>query len=82
MNVQESLNEVFRNVFNNDDINIQRETTANDIEGWDSLSHVNLILGVEMRFGIRFRQKEILKLKNVGDLMDLIERKFLEGKPG
>jgi len=75
MNVTDELNAIFRQVFNNDSINIKPETTANDVEGWDSLSHVNLILAVETKFKLRFNQKELLKMRNVGDLIKSIESK-------
>ncbi|BCG47628.1 hypothetical protein GEOBRER4_n2466 [Citrifermentans bremense] len=76
MTTMETLNGIFQMVFDDDDIRIERKMTANDIEGWDSLSHVNLITAVESKFKIRFTQKELLTLKNVGDLLDHIERKI------
>ena len=75
MTTIEKLNGIFRTVFDNDEINIRPEMTANDVDGWDSLSHVNLILAVEQGFGIRFAQKELLTFKNVGDLLRGIESK-------
>jgi len=75
MTTMETLNGIFRMVFDDDSIQIERQMTANDIDGWDSLSHVNLITAVEGKFKIRFTQKELLTLKNVGDLLDHIERK-------
>ncbi len=71
----EKLNCVFQSVFDNEDINIRPEMTANDVDGWDSISHVNLILAIEKAFGIRFAQREILAFKNVGDLLRAIESK-------
>ncbi len=76
MNTMEQLNSVFCQVFDDDDIKIAPETTANDIDGWDSLSHVNLIVAAEAHFGIRFSQKELLTFKNVGDLLKAIESKI------
>ena len=76
MTTLEKLNGIFRTVFDNDEINIQPEMTANDVDGWDSLSHVNLVLAVEQGFGIRFAQKELLTFKNVGDLLKSIESKL------
>ena len=76
MTTLEKLNGIFRTVFDNDEINIQPEMTANDGDGWDSLSHVNLVLAVEQGFGIRFAQKELLTFKNVGDLLKSIESKL------
>lgn len=75
MTTMETLNGIFRMVFDDDGIEIERNMTANDIDGWDSLSHVNLITAVESRFKIRFTQKELLTLKNIGDLLDHIENK-------
>jgi len=68
MTAQEKLNAIFCTVFDDNDIVIAPEATANNIDGWDSLSHVNLIVAVEADFGIRFNQKEILTFKNVCDL--------------
>ena len=75
MTVLETLTGVFRNVFDDESIEIARETTANDVDGWDSLSHVNLILAVEAKFKIRFAQRELLTFRNVGDLIDAITAK-------
>ncbi|OGU01754.1 MAG: acyl carrier protein [Geobacteraceae bacterium GWC2_55_20] len=76
MDLQQKLNEIFCEVFDDDDISITRESTANDIDGWDSLSHVNLIVAIEAKFNIRFNQKELLTFKNVGDLLKCIESKI------
>jgi acyl carrier protein len=70
----ERVNEVFREVFDNEDLNVTGETTAKDIEGWDSLMHVTLIIHMEKAFAVRFTPSEIAGLKNVADLMQLIER--------
>lgn len=74
--LQDKLNQIFREVFDNDDININPEMTANHVDGWDSLSHVNLIVAIETKFGIRFSQKELLTFKNVGDLLNSIRSKM------
>jgi acyl carrier protein len=76
MSTRDALNGIFQQVFDDDTISIMPETTANDIDGWDSLSHVNLIVAVEAQFGIRFNQKELLTFKNVGDLLRSIESKI------
>lgn len=78
MAVQEQLNAVFCRVFDDSDICINPGMTANDVDGWDSLSHVNLIVAVETHFGIRFTQKEVLSFKNVGDLLSCIGHKVAE----
>jgi len=62
-------------VFDVDDLNIDDRTTAQDIEEWDSLSHVRLMVAIERRFGIRFKNSEIEALQNVGDLVKVIDAK-------
>ena len=76
MELQDKLNEIFCVVFDDDDIKITPEMTASDVDGWDSLSHVNLIVAVESKFNIRFSQKELLTFKNVGDLLNSIRSKI------
>jgi acyl carrier protein len=68
------LQQVFRTVFDTPDLVISPDTTANDVDGWDSLSHVNLILDVEQRFQVRLGTKELLVMKNVGDLLTDVQR--------
>ena len=68
MNTFEELNSVFCRVFDDDGIRITPETTANDIDGWDSLSHINLVVAVERHFKVKFKSSEILKWKNVGQM--------------
>ena len=63
-------------MFDDDDIKIAPEMTANDIDGWDYLSHVNLIVAIEAKFNIRFSQKELLTFKNVGDLLHCTRSKI------
>jgi len=76
MSIIEPLNEIFCEVFDDDGIELTPEMTADDVDGWDSLSHVNLIVTIETRYKIRFTQKELLTFKNVGDLMASIESKI------
>ncbi len=71
-NINERLNEVFQNVFDDEDITVTRETTADDIEDWDSLEHIRLIAAVEREFGVKFTMKEVSSMKNVGEMMDII----------
>ena len=75
MSILEQMNQVFCLVFDDDSISIKPEMTANDIDGWDSLSHINLILAIESTFNIRFTQKELLSFKNIGDLSKSVEGK-------
>jgi acyl carrier protein len=76
MTTMETLNQIFCMVFDDDALRISSDTTANDVDGWDSLSHVNLITTIEAKFNIRFTQKELLKHRNVGDLTADIDRKL------
>jgi acyl carrier protein len=71
----DKLKSVFQKVFGENDITITREMTAQDVEEWDSLRHIQLISEVERAFGIKFKLREILGMKNVGDLIDLIHAK-------
>ena len=64
------LNEIFIDVLDLDECNLTDETNANDIEEWDSLSHIQLIVAIEKRFGIKFTSLEIMKWRNVGELVD------------
>jgi acyl carrier protein len=76
MTTLEKLNPIFRQVFEDDDIIVKRETTSDDIDAWDSLSHINLVMAIEMEFKIRFALGELQSLKNVGHLADLIDKKL------
>ena len=73
--ISSNLKSVFQKVFEENDITITREMTAQDIEKWDSLRHIQLISEVERAFGIKFKLREVLSMKNVGDLIDLIDAK-------
>ena len=70
--IYEMLNEVFRDVFDDDSITVNAETTADDIEDWDSLEHINLVVAVENKFGIKFNMNEVVTFKNVGEMVDVI----------
>jgi acyl carrier protein len=67
------LNEVFRDIFDDETIEIRRDMTASDIDGWDSLMHVRLIMAAERAFKVRIPSTKIANLKNVGDLIDALE---------
>lgn len=69
--IQQKLTETFREVFDDDSIVLRPDLTAKDIDGWDSLTHVRLMLSIERTLGIRFSSLEITGLKTVGDLMRL-----------
>lgn len=70
------LNEIFIDVLDLDEVELTNETSANDIEEWDSLSHIQLIVAVEKCFGIKFTSLEIMKWKNVGEMVDCIIEKL------
>ncbi len=70
------LNEIFRDVLDNDAIKLELITTAKDIEEWDSLSHIQLVVAVEKHFKVRFTTQEIQNWKNVGDMLNSIENKM------
>lgn len=67
--------EIFQDVMDLDDVSITDETTAKDIEEWDSLSHVRLLVSVEKRFGVKFTNAEIESLARFGDIITLVLQK-------
>ena len=77
--VFERLNAVFRDVFDDEDITVNDQTTANDIEEWDSLEHINLMAAVESEFGIKFSMGQVVTMKNVGEMADIIMQKVKKG---
>lgn len=70
------LNEVFKDVFDDEDIVVTAETTADDIEDWDSLEHINLIVAVEKKFGMKFSMGEVTTMKNVGEMAEIIKTRI------
>lgn len=72
---EQRLLSIFREIFDDPDLQISRSTTASDVENWDSLTHINLIVAIEREFKIKLTTSEVAKLQNVGDLMQLIEHK-------
>jgi acyl carrier protein len=69
------LQQVFRTVFGDPDLVVTPDMTANDVDGWDSLSHVTLILAVDQRFQVRLGTKELLAMKNVGDMLTEVQKR-------
>ena len=74
--ILEKLNEVFHDVFDNNDIVVTEQTNANDIEEWDSLIHITLISAVEDEFDVSFDMKTVVSMKNLGDMIDAIEEQI------
>ncbi len=70
--VYERLNKVFQDVFDDEDITVNDATTSADIEDWDSLEHINLVAAVEQEFGIKFTMGQVVTMKNVGEMVDII----------
>ena len=77
--VFETLNRVFQEVFDDDCLVVDQTTTAQDVDGWNSLAHIRLMVSIEKAFKLRFSAAEIASLKNVGDMVDLILRKQVSG---
>ncbi|MBE7158889.1 MAG: acyl carrier protein [Rhodospirillales bacterium] len=73
--IYRELTDIFRDVFDDDTIVLTPETTAADIQDWDSANHVNLIVAIEVRMGIKFKTVELESLHNVGNLAALVEQK-------
>ena len=73
--VYKQLNEIFADVLDLDEVQLTENTTADDIEEWDSLSHIQLVVAVEKAFGIKFTALEIMRWKNVGAMVDSIMSK-------
>ena len=70
--VFDTLNEVFRDVFDDESITVGETTTSEDIDDWDSLEHINLIAAVEQEFGMKFSMGQVVTMKNVGEMADII----------
>ena len=76
MDIISKLQGIFRDVFDDETIILTRETTASDIEEWDSLAQINIIVACESEFKTKFDLRDVAALENVGGMVDLIERKL------
>lgn len=74
--VLEQVQEIMADVFDEEDLTVTSDTTAGDVEEWDSLSHIRLVVAIERHFGIKFTNAEIESLANVGELVRTIEAKL------
>ena len=71
--ILKKVNDIFHDVFDDDSIVVVEETTADDVEDWDSLMHITLISEVESAFGVKFQMKDVVGMKNVGEMIDIIQ---------
>jgi acyl carrier protein len=74
--VLSQVRDILADVLDLPDLQVTVETTAEDVEGWDSFNHINIVVAVESKFGIKFHTAEVEELRNVGDLVELIEKKL------
>lgn len=74
-NLIKQVEGVFKDILDEESLSLSRETTANDVDGWDSLTHIQLIVAIEKNFKVKFTSKEILSWKNVGELIDSLKAK-------
>lgn len=74
--ILDRLQEMIRSLFDDETLTVSLETKASDVDGWDSLEHINLINMIEKRFGIRFRMQEALSFRTVGDIVRCLQDKM------
>lgn len=70
-----TVQDIFREILDDEEIVLEDSTTADDVEGWDSLTHIQLIVAIEKQFKIKFSSKEILSWRNIGEMLDSIASK-------
>lgn len=78
MDILRDVQEIFRDIFDDEELVVTRKTNAKDIEDWDSLAHIRLVVTIEKHFSIKFAFGELPELKDVGEMIDLIEEKIKE----
>ena len=74
--ILEQVQSIFKEVLKNEDVVLTDDTTAQDVNGWDSLTHVTIISEMEKHFGLRFSLREMLSWKSVGKMLDTLEKKL------
>ena len=74
--IKQELTKIFRNTFEEPEVEVQEEMTAKDVKGWNSVTHIDMLCEVEDRFGVRFNTSEIAGLGNVGELVVIIESRL------
>ncbi|OUR98837.1 acyl carrier protein [Halobacteriovorax marinus] len=75
--VMDELQELFRDIFDDEDLILSEGTNSNEVEEWDSLNHINLVIAIERKFNIKFALGEIQSLKDVGEMVDMMIAKHL-----
>lgn len=75
--IKTKLNSIFQDIFDNKTLQINESMTANDVPGWDSITHITLIVAVEKAFKVSLTTKEVNSLRNVGDLIQILQRKIM-----
>ena len=78
MDQKERLQEIFRDIFDDGELIIREDMSANDIEDWDSLAQINLIIAIEKEFKVKFKLDEVSNLKNIGEMLELLSTKTKE----
>lgn len=73
--IYERMTKIFRDVLDDDSIVLRPETSAADLESWDSFNHINLVLAAEAAFGVKFKSSDLEQMGNVGDMVKLIHQK-------
>lgn len=76
MEIKERLQEIFRDIFDDEELEIREDMSAKDIEDWDSLAQINLIIAIEKEFGVKFNLEEVSKLKNIGEILTYLKIKI------
>ena len=76
MNLQERLNSIFQSVFVDDELSLADTMTADDIDGWDSVTHINLMFAIEQEFGFQFSGNELAEFANVGELKEFLAHRL------
>ena len=74
--IREKAQNIFREVFDNDTLEIYDAMQAKDVEGWDSLTHITLIMTIEDSFGVKFTTREVMGFQNVGEMLDCLSKKL------
>ena len=75
-NIMLKIQDIFRDVFDDDTLIVSRQTNSSQIDEWDSLNHINLVMAIEKALNIRFAMGELQPLKDVGEMVDLLEKKL------